>query len=368
MKYYLIAGERSGDLHASNLIYEIKYLDSNPIFRGMGGDYMAEAGCYLNVHFKEMSMMGFLEVVLGARKVLTNLQKIKRDILEFNPDAIILVDFGGFNMKMAAFAKQHLIPVHYYIPPKVWAWNRDRAIKLKKMVDGLYTILPFEPEFFSRYNWEVPYVGNPVRDEIAKFKPSPQFLERYVLGKKPIIALLPGSRKQEVRIMLGLMVKMVKQFVGFDFVVAAVDNLAPEEYEEANSHGIKVVTGGTYDLLTHAHAAVVTSGTATLETALFHVPQVVVYKTSMLTYAIGKNLVKVPYISLVNLVAGKKVVEELIQGEYTADIVAQHLKAIAEDGQARDKILDGYKEVGQKIGTKKASQETARLIVNSLKV
>ena len=366
MNYYLIAGERSGDLHAANLISEIKPQDPNASFRGMGGDYMAEEGCHLVAHYKEMSMMGFWEVLMGFRKVLFHLNTIKKDLLRNVPDALILVDFGGFNMKMAAFAKSHNIPVHYYIPPKVWAWNRDRAKKLRKWVDACYTILPFEQTFFARYSWEVAYVGNPIRDQIAKFKSDPDFKKRWGLGEKPIIALLPGSREQEVRKMLGAMLEVSSHFPAYDFVVAAVGNLDESVYQEVRSLGIKTVLEGTYDLLVCAEAAVVTSGTATLETALFNVPQVVVYKTSAITYSIGKMLVKVPFISLVNLVAGYKVVEELIQNAYNSENLVRHIHSILKGGEARQAILNGYRDVDVKIGRKKASQETARLIVKSL--
>ncbi|WP_209332007.1 lipid-A-disaccharide synthase [Lunatimonas salinarum] len=362
MKYYLIAGERSGDLHAANLMAEIQRLDANAQFRGMGGDYMIAQGLQVAAHYEAVSLMGFLEVLMGFRKVFKYLKRIKVDIETFRPDAIILVDFAGFNMRIAKFAKSRDIPVHYYIAPKVWAWNQKRALTLKKYCHRLYAILPFEPAFFKRFGMEVPYVGNPLRDELDKFVPDREFLATYNLGKKPIVALLPGSRRQEVMAMLDTMIGLVREQQQWDFVIAGVRNLPEEVYAEARKAGVNVVFDRTYDLLSVAHGAVVTSGTATLETALFNVPQVVVYRTSTFTYAIAKNLVKVPFISLVNLIADKEVVRELIQHEYTMQHLGNELKMLMEEGAGRERILEGYVLIQEKLGTKKASQETARLI------
>lgn len=327
---------------------------------------MEKAGLQVAAHYEEMAMMGFVEVLLGFRKVIRHLSFIKKDLLNFKPDALILIDYGGFNIKVAKFASQVGIPVHYYIPPKVWAWNQRRALTLKKHVTALYTILPFEPDFFAAYDWEVPYVGNPVRDELVKFSANPSFKSGNGLGEKPIIALLPGSRKQEITGMLTTMLGVVKQFPQWHFVVAGVDNLPADIYHDAEQHGIKTVFNQTYDLLNVARAAVVTSGTATLETALLNVPQVVVYKTSPITYRIAKQLVKIPFISLVNLIAGHEVVRELIQDAYSDPRLVEELSAIAEEGLQREAVLKGYEEVKAKVGHKKASQETARLIIESL--
>jgi lipid-A-disaccharide synthase len=368
MKYYLIAGERSGDLHGSNLMDQLMRLDGQATFRGMGGAYMEKAGLEVAAHYEEVALMGFVEVVVGFRKVIRYLNLIKKDLLDFNPDALILIDYGGFNMKIAKFASKGGIPVHYYIPPKVWAWNQTRALTLKKYVTSLYTILPFEPDFFSSYGWNVPYVGNPIRDELEKFVPNPNFKEANDLEGMPIVALLPGSRKQEVLGMLSTMLGVVRQFPEWKFVVAGVDNLSADIYQDVGQYGIKTVINQTYDLLHVAHAAVVTSGTATLETALFNVPQVVVYKTSPLTYQIAKHLVKIPFISLVNLIAGREVVCELIQKGYSESRLVKELANIAVEGSPREAVLEGYKEVQGKIGNKKASQETARLIFKSLSI
>jgi lipid-A-disaccharide synthase len=368
LKYYLIAGERSGDLHASNLMDQIACMDRQAVFRGMGGGYMEKAGLEFAAHYEEVAMMGFVEVLFGFRKVIRYLKLIKNDLLDFNPDALILIDYGGFNMKIASFASKNGIPVHYYIPPKVWAWNQRRAEKLKKYVTYLYTILPFEPAFFKRYNWEVPYVGNPIQDEIAKFTANPNFANEQGFKAKPIIALLPGSRVQEVSGMLSTMLGVVEKFPQWEFVIAGVDNLPDNIYKVAALSGIKTVFNHTYDLLHIARAAIVTSGTATLETALFNVPQVVVYKANSITYQIAKRLVRIPFISLVNLIAEREVVRELIQEAYNENRLVEELSGIVGDGVKRKSVLSGYTEVREKIGNKKASQETARLIVERLHI
>jgi len=367
MKYYIISGERSGDLHASNLVSAIKKSDSDAAFRGMGGEYSRAEQVDLVAHYDEVALMGFVEVLFGFRKVLRYLKLIKRDILEYRPDAVILVDYGGFNMKIAKFCKEHGFDVHYYIPPKVWAWNQKRAQKLKKYVDHLYCILPFEPAFYEKFGWEVSYVGNPLLDEIAKFTPHDFFHQKNELSYKPMIALLPGSRSQEVKNMLATMTEVIPAFPNAQFIIAGVRNLDSRIYDHASELGVKVIFDQTYDLLYHANAAVVTSGTATLETALFRVPQVVVYKTSKLSYAIAKRLIKVPYISLVNLIAEKEVVRELIQAQYNKKVLREELNSILGNLQKKSAILDGYKLIREKLGDKKASSETAKLIVESLK-
>ncbi len=367
MKYYLIAGERSGDLHAANLISSLKKEDHAAEFRGMGGDYMEAEGCLLEAHYREMALMGFVEVLMHFRRVFKYLKNIKADILAYQPDVLILVDFGGFNMKMARFATQKGIPVHYYIAPKVWAWNQKRAYRLKQNIDKLYTILPFEPDFYKKFDWEVDYVGNPLLDEKHKFKPDPEFLSRHNFQANQLIALLPGSREQEVKQMLKTMAALKDSFEGVGWVVAGVKNLPETCYQEAIDAGLTVVYDCTYDVLHHARAAVVTSGTATLETALFNVPQVVVYKTSGISYAIAKRLIRVPFISLVNLIAGKEVVKELIQDSYSPESVKSALQILLSDGPGRQSVLEGYKMIIDRIGQKKASQETARLIFKTLK-
>lgn len=366
MRYYVISGERSGDLHASNLIASLKLPDSAAEFRGMGGDYSEKAGLTLCVHYREVAVMGFVEVALGFRKVLKYLSKVKTDILAFQPDVLILVDYGGFNMKIAAFAKEHHIKVHYYIPPKVWAWNQKRAFKIKAYTDQVYCILPFEVDFFSKFGVNARYVGNPLLDEIKKFEPHPFFHQKNELNYQPIIALLPGSRKQELDNMMKVMLSVVQHFPQAQFVIAGVSNLPAELYQAARQAGIKVIFDQTYDLLHHATAAIVTSGTATLETALFRVPQVVVYKTSPLSYTIAKRLIRVPYISLVNLIADKQVVTELIQGDFNPRNLSRELNKILADIHHKAAILDGYTEVKELLGEDSASENVAKMIRESL--
>ena len=366
-RIYIISGERSGDLHASNLVLALKEKDQSPKFRGMGGSYSQAAGVELAVDFSEVAVMGFLEVVLGFRKVLKYLNLVKKDLLAFRPDALVLVDYGGFNMKIAAFAKANGIPVHYYIPPKVWAWNQKRALKLKAFTDQIYSILPFEPEFFEKFDMKVHYVGNPLLDEIRKFKPHDFFFQKNELSYQPIVALLPGSRKQEINGMLDRMVSLVKEFPNAQFVIAGVGSLPSVAYDPARAAGIKVVFDQTYDLLSHATAAVVTSGTATLETAIFRVPQIVVYRTSPISYRIAKNLIRVPYISLVNLIAGKEVVKELIQDDFSISNPKNELNRIFTNVVYKGEMLQGYDLVQEKIGQGSASEITAGFILNSLK-
>lgn len=366
MKYYLISGERSGDLHASNLIRSILKLDRSASFRGMGGDLSKDAGLDLCVHYEDVALMGFLEVVLGFRKVLRYLAIIKKDILEFKPDVLILIDYGGFNMKIASFAKSQQLKVHYYIPPKIWAWNQGRAKTLKLVSDAVYCILPFEEAFFRGFGIEAHYVGNPLLDEIAKFEPHPFFFQKNQLSFKPIVALLPGSRKQEVKAMLGLMVEVAKKFPNAQFVIAGVSNLSPDLYAPAVRAGIRLIVDQTYDLLKHSIAAIVTSGTATLETALFRVPQVVVYRTSPVSYHIGKYLIKVPFISLVNLIGEERIVTELIQNDYSVAKLIDELQLLLADDLTKARIYDGYTLVKEKIGEQSASDSTAAMIVKAV--
>lgn len=365
-KLYIISGERSGDLHASNLVSSL--LAQNPALkiRGMGGSYSSQAGVELAVDYSEVALMGFLEVVLGFRKVLKYLKLVKKDILAFKPDALILVDYGGFNMKIAAFAKENNIPVHYYIPPKVWAWNQKRALKLKTFTDHIYSILPFESSFFEKYDLKVNYVGNPLLDEIKKFEPHEFFFQKNELSYQPIVALLPGSRKQEINAMLDRMAELVKEFPNAQFVIAGVGDLGPEIYQRGMDAGIRVIFDQTYDLLSHAVAAVVTSGTATLETALFRVPQVIVYRTSSVSYSIAKNLIRVPFISLPNLIADKEVVKELIQHDFSIEKLKAELQQILGNQIYKGQMLQGYDLIKERIGDQSASDSAARLILESL--
>jgi lipid-A-disaccharide synthase len=331
----------------------------------MGGSYSKEVGVHLALDYASVSVMGFLEVVFGFRKVLKALALVKKDLLLFRPDALILVDFGGFNMKIAAFAKEHGIPVHYYIPPKVWAWNQKRALTLKAITDQVYSILPFEPAFFEKFGMQVVYVGNPLLDEIKKFKAHDFFYQKNDLSYRPIIALLPGSRTQEVKGMLAKMIALVQDFPQAQFVVAGVDSLPAAVYELALAQGIQVIYNQTYDLLSHATAAVVTSGTATLETALFKVPQVVVYSTSWVSYQIGKRLIRVPYISLPNLIADHRVLRELIQDDFSLANLRQELNLLVSDTAYRNEMQAGYDLIRERIGEQQASVQVAHFILEA---
>lgn len=368
MKYYIIAGERSGDLHASNLIKQLRLKDPDAQIRGWGGEMMQEAGMELVHHYQEMAFMGFAEVFSNLRKILGFLKECKADIKQYQPDVVILVDYAGFNLRIARFAKKLGLKVFYYISPKVWAWNQGRANTIKKLVDRMFVIMPFEEGFYQRFDYKVDYVGNPVNDSVTDHVANPDFRTKNKLyNNKPIIALLPGSRSQEIENMLDVMLSVLPSFRDYQFVVAGVSNFTPEYYEQYNKDkNIKIIYDQTYDLLSHATAALVTSGTATLETALFDVPQVVCYKTSPVSYFIGKMVIKVPYISLVNLIADKPVVTELIQDDFTAKRIVAELKQILFDKVAMKKQKDGYKLVREKIGEFRTAERAAELMVNYL--
>lgn len=361
MKFYIIAGERSGDLHGSNLIKALKQQQPNGEIRCWGGDAMKEAGGELVTHYREMAYMGFWEVLKHLGAIRKKINYCKEDILNFKPDAIILIDYAGFNMRIAKFAKAHDIPVHYYISPKVWAWNQKRAYKIKRNVDYMYVILPFEKEFYRRYDFEVDYVGNPLLDAIRDFKPS----QNFAFKDQNVIAVLPGSRQQEVEHMLDNLHKVTQKFPEEHFVVAGVKNLDKSLYARVeNQPNVSLIFEETYDLLSHAKAALVTSGTATLETALFNVPQVVVYKTGKISYAIAKKVVKVEFISLVNLILQKEAVKELIQEKFTLDNLIVELKAILPTGNKIDQVLKDYNALKEMMGDENTSHKTAGLIVS----
>jgi lipid-A-disaccharide synthase len=367
MKYFIIAGERSGDLHGSNLVKAIKKSDNQAIIKAWGGDYMQEAGAEITKHYRDLAFMGFLEVLKNLPTILGFIGECKKTIEGFQPDAIILIDYAGFNIRIAKWAKKKGFKVFYYISPKVWAWNQSRAWSLKKNLDRLFVIFPFEVEFFKKYDFDVEFVGNPLFDAIDNFEPSTDFLQRNNLSDKKIIALLPGSRKQEVEKMLKLMVDIQMKFSDYQFVIAGVSNLPVEFYQPFLNENIKLVTDQTYDLLSQSTAALVTSGTATLETALFEIPQVVCYKTSGLSYKIAKLVIKVPYISLVNLVAQKEVVKELIQDELTMENLTIELNKILNDTNLRNKQMNDYKQVKESLGDIGASEKTGRRIVEILR-
>ncbi|HYF68842.1 MAG TPA: lipid-A-disaccharide synthase [Ohtaekwangia sp.] len=368
MRYYFIAGERSGDLHTGNLAKAILKYDSEATMRGFGGEYMRGAGIDVAVDYNEMAVMGFWEVLMNLNKISRYIKRCKEDILQFKPDVVILIDYGGFNKRIAAFAKQKNIRTFYYISPKVWAWNQNRAWKLKAIVDRMFVILPFEKEFYKKFNWDVDYVGNPVLDAVKAHSPAVDFKVRHNIDPTlPLVALLPGSRKQELLNIIALMADVAKRFPEYRFAVAVVNNLDTQLYQPLRElSNVTFVTEDAYNLLQNSAAAIVTSGTATLETALFRVPQIVVYKTSAVTYRIVKMIIRVPFISLVNLIAGREVVRELIQNDLTVENVAEELEAIL-TGPKREAVMQGYDEIIQILDTGSASDNAGRLMVGYLK-
>lgn len=363
MKYYLVAGEASGDLHGANLMKALKDQDPEAEFRYFGGDKMKAEGGHLAKHYAEMAFMGFTEVVLNLRTIFRNLKTCKNDILNYSPDVLILIDFPGFNLKIADFAKEQGLSVCYYISPKVWAWNQKRVLKIKKIVDHLFCILPFEVDFYREWGMEVDYVGNPLLDEKASFVPDIDFCEKQGLNSGQVIALLPGSRKQEIERLLPAMLSVTEEFPDQQFVVAAAPGFPVVYYQQfIGAKNVKLVFGQTYDLLHIATAAIVASGTATLETALFHVPQVVVYKGGTISIAIARMLVKIKFISLVNLIMNSEVVTELIQEDCNTINIAETLARLIE-GPWREKMLNDYKDLAEIMGKPGASARTAALIL-----
>jgi len=363
MKYYLVAGEASGDLHGANLIKAIRTRDKDAEFRFFGGDKMAAEGGTLVKHYSEMAFMGFTEVVLNLNTIFKNMKQCKQDIQQWNPDIVILIDFPGFNLKIAEFAKQKLFKVCYYISPKIWAWNQKRVFKIKKVVDKMLCILPFEVDFYRTWGMEVDYIGNPLLDEIDQFKPNPTFIEEYQFSGKKIIALLPGSRKQEIERLLPVMLSVVHNFPEYHFAIAAAPSFSESYYHQFLENGnATLVFNKTYDLLHHSHAAIVASGTATLETALFNIPQVVVYKGGTISIAIARMLVKIRFISLVNLIVDKKIVTELIQEACNTERITLELKQII-TGEGRQTMLADYAGLFKLMGKPGASEKAAQIIL-----
>ena len=371
MKYYIIAGEASGDLHASNLLAALKKKDSNAEFRAWGGDLMRNQGAVLVKHYRHMAFMGFVEVAVNLHKVLGNIKECKADMLRYQPDVVILVDYPGFNLRIAKFAHDKGMKVCYYISPQVWAWKRHRVKKIKKYVDEMLVILPFEEPFYKDYGVKATFVGHPLLDELSKLKSSSRlhFIHRNDLSeKKEIIALLPGSRKQEVERMLGTMLKVIPHFPQYQFVIAGVPSLEKSLYlRMIGETDARLIENQTYELLQNASAALVTSGTATLETALLSVPEVVCYKANRLSYLIAKNLIRVKYISLVNLVMDKEVVKELIQYDFNEENLVKELEALLQDPKRQRRILEDLDALKHKLGNSGASEKAADVIINMVK-
>ena len=367
MKYYLIVGEASGDLHASHLMRSLKEIDSDAQFRFFGGDMMIAVGGAPVRHYKELAYMGFIPVLLHLPTILRNMKVCKQDIVDWQADCVILVDYPGFNLKIAKFVKSHTnIPVYYYISPKIWAWKEYRIKNIKRDVDELFSILPFEVDFFEKkHHYPIHYVGNPTADEVKEF-----LLSSPAAKKEKLIALLAGSRKQEIKDNLPPMLEAVKGYENnYQIVVAGAPGIEPEYYNQfMQGTKAEIVFGQTYSLLSKAHAALVTNGTATLETCLFGVPQVVCYKTPLPKLAgyIRRHMLKVKFVSLVNLVAGREVVRELVAESFSVANIRTELAKIL-DGEAREQMLEGYQEVSRALGDKKAPDNAAKQIFEKVK-
>lgn len=370
MKYYLIAGERSGDLHGSNLIKALKKEDSDASFRGFGGDFMKDAGAEIIVHYKEMAVMGLVEVVKNLFKIKKYMSICANDIEQHQPDAVIFIDFAGFNLRIAQKIQHLPGKKFYYISPKIWAWNHKRAHKVRKTIDKVFVILPFEKEFYAKFNVNAQYVGNPVMDAVNTFEPETNFfLKHKITDTDGIVALLPGSRKQELIQLLPEMIEVARTFPKKTFGLSMIRNLPQNLYEDAlNEPNIIPVVEDNYNLLFNSQAAVVTSGTATLETALFDVPQVVIYRTSKLNYMIGSRVVKVDFISLVNLIVDQEIVKELLQEEVNSKTISEELRSILEDESYRNKINHGYKKLRDTLSGDNASKNTAKEIYEIISI
>jgi lipid-A-disaccharide synthase len=377
MRYYIIAGEASGDLHAANLMKALQDEDPDSEFRFWGGDLMEAVGGTLVKHYRELAFMGFWEVVTNLKTILNNIKLCKTDISDYNPDAIIFIDYPGFNMRIAKWAKQQGLATHYYISPQLWAWKENRISAIKRDIDHMYVILPFEKQFYEdKHQFKVNFVGHPLLDQIQQRKDISfeDFKAKHQLEDKPIIALLPGSRKQEISKMLSVMLSVVQEYPEYQFVIAGAPSQDVAFYQKVITSSssvigemgakVKLIQNDTYNLLSQSHAALVTSGTATLETALFEVPEVVCYKGNPISYLIAKQIVKLDYISLVNLIMNREVVKELIQDDFTSKHLKTELDNILDSTKRKD-LLFSYKELKTKLGGVGASQRTAKQIVKS---
>ena len=367
-KLYIIAGEASGDLHAANLMQALLDENSQLDFRFWGGDKMqAVAKKGLVRHINDLAFMGFLEVLMNIRTILGNISFCKKDIEAYAPDALVLIDYPGFNLRIAEWAKSKGIKVYYYISPQVWAWKQNRVHKIKKVVDHMYVILPFEKDFYKKFDYDVEYVGHPLLDETAKynFDTTGKFNQKHQLDERPILAVLPGSRKQEVSKKLPIMLEAVKDISSHQIVIAGAPTLSEEFYKALNP-STKIIFGETYELLSNSNVAVVTSGTATLETALFKVPQVVCYKSSQISYSIAKRLIKVKFISLVNLIMDKEVVKELIQQECNPTQIREEVERLVSDETYRKNVIENYNNLEEILGGGGASRKVAQSLLKTI--
>lgn len=363
MRYYIITGEASGDMHGANLLKSLKQQDPEAEFRAWGGDRMEAEGAKLAMHYRDTAFMGFKEVLLNIHKIIRNLNYCKQDIAQFNPDAVILIDYPGFNLRIAQYAKEAGYPVIYYISPQVWAWKASRVKKIKQYVDKMLVILPFEEAFYQKWDYQVDFVGHPLLDVIEHFEPDPEFKNRHQLPDQPIVAVIPGSRKQEIKTMLPEMLRVVPKFPGYQFVVAGAPGIDSTFYKRLMPElTVPVVYNETYQLLSHSKAAMVTSGTATLETALFEVPEVVCYKGNALSYWIARKLVNINYIALANLILQKEAVTELIQKDFSHKHLEAELRALMEDNAFRQRQIEDFKYLKSKLGHTGASERAAQHI------
>jgi len=361
MRYYIIAGEASGDLHGSNLIKELHKQDARADIRCWGGDRMQAAGATLVKHYRDLAFMGFVEVIMHLRTIMRNMEFCKKDILEYKPDVLVLIDYPGFNMRIAEWAKKQGIKIVYYISPQVWAWKENRVKKIKRDVDRMLVILPFEVDFYTKWDYKVTYVGHPLVEVVAGEKSKPA----QPLSDKPIIALLPGSRAQEIKVKLPIMLQMVRHFPQYQFVVAQASAQPDGVYKEViGDLPVILAKDQTYNLLKQARAGLITSGTATLETALFGLPQVVCYKGNAISFWLATKLVNVKYISLVNLIMDKLVVTELIQNDLTEEQLKAALERLLYDEQYKQQLAADYKELWHKLGDKPASSLAASEIID----
>ncbi len=375
MKYYIIAGEASGDLHGSNLMKELGAADRAAQFRYFGGDLMQSVGGKLVKHYREMAFMGFLDVIMNIKTIKRNMDFCKNDLLRFQPDALILIDYPGFNLRVAEFAKNNNIRVFYYISPKLWAWKEYRVKKVKAFVDEMFTIFPFETEFYRKHGFDVNYVGNPLMDSIHGHKNVTRgkelFIEKNMLNNLPIVALLSGSRIKEVKRILPVMVKATEEITGFQFVVAGVKNIEKSVYEKIiGDKNISIIYDETYNLLSYAHTALVTSGTAALETAIFNVPQTVLYKIEggwLMDFLMRNIVLKTKWASLPNIILGKSAIVELIQKQMTPKKVRNELKKLLFNENYRNKMIGDYNRLTNLMGSPGCSKRAAYLMVEKIK-
>lgn len=369
MKYYIIAGEASGDLHGSNLMKALYKIDPNAEIRFWGGDLMQNVGGTIVKHYKERSFMGFFEVILNISKIFKDIAFCKSDIASYHPDALIFIDNSGFNLRIAKWAKAHNFQTSYYISPQVWASRASRVNAIKRDIDHMYVILPFVEDFYKKYDYKVDFVGHPLIDAIVNRTnvDEQKFRKENNLSQNPIIALLPGSRKQEITKMLSIMLSITQDFPGYEFVIAGAPSQEFDFYKPfLKNNNIKFISNRTYDLLNVSSAALVTSGTATLETALFKVPQVVCYKANAISYHIAKRIITLKFISLVNLIMDKEVVKELIQNDLNSSQLKKELKAVLSSPK-REEILENYISLAEKLGGRGASEKTAQFIFSRMK-